>query len=49
VPPIVVSIGPVTSETARGAGLAVTAEADPHTIDGLVDAVVVALSDTPGT
>jgi uroporphyrinogen III methyltransferase/synthase len=35
----VVSIGPVTSATARERGLTVHAEADPHTIDGLVDAV----------
>ncbi len=35
----VVSIGPVTSGTARERGLTVHAEADPHTIDGLVDAV----------
>jgi len=40
IPPVVVTIGPVTSEQARSAGLAVTAEARPHTIDGLVDAVV---------
>ena len=33
--PLVVSIGPVTSETARARGLRVDAEADPHTIDGL--------------
>jgi len=38
--PTVISIGPVTSETARARGLRVDAEADPHTIDGLVDAVV---------
>jgi len=38
--PPVVSIGPVTSDTARGRGLRVDAEADPHTIDGLVDAVL---------
>jgi uroporphyrinogen III methyltransferase / synthase len=38
--PFVVSIGPVTSETARARGLRVDAEADPHTIDGLVDALV---------
>jgi len=38
--PPVVSIGPVTSETALGRGLHVTAEADPHTIDGLVEALV---------
>ena len=38
--PLVVSIGPVTSDTARAQGLTVHAEADPHTIDGLVDALV---------
>jgi uroporphyrinogen III methyltransferase/synthase len=38
--PTVVSIGPVTSETARARGLRVDAEADPHTIDGLVDALL---------
>lgn len=35
VPPVV-SIGPVTSDTARALGLTVTAEATEHTIDGLV-------------
>jgi uroporphyrinogen III methyltransferase/synthase len=34
--PMVVSIGPVTSETARSRGLRVDVEAEPHTIDGLV-------------
>jgi uroporphyrinogen-III synthase len=34
--PLVVSIGPITSATARDRGLRVDAEADPHTIDGLV-------------
>ena len=38
--PPVVSIGPVTSATAAARGLAVTAEADPHTIDALVDALL---------
>jgi uroporphyrinogen-III synthase len=37
-PPVVVSIGPQTSATARDAGLYVRAEADPHTLDGLVAA-----------
>ena len=36
----VVSIGPVTSETAREHGLAVDVEAERHDIDGLVDALV---------
>ena len=43
VPPVVVSIGPVTTESAGSAGLAVAAEARPHTIDGLVGALVDAL------
>jgi uroporphyrinogen III methyltransferase/synthase len=41
--PLVVSIGPVTSERAIALGLRVDAEADPHTIDGLVAAVTAAL------
>ena len=48
VPPVVVSIGPITSATARDRGLAVAAEADPHTIDGVVDAVVRALGRVDG-
>jgi uroporphyrinogen III methyltransferase/synthase len=36
----VVSIGPVTSETARALGLEVHVEAEKHDIDGLVDAVL---------
>ena len=44
VPPVIVSIGPVTSEAVRGAGLDVTAEADVHTLDGLVAATVAALA-----
>ena len=39
VPPVVVTIGPITSATARELGLEVTAEADPHSLDGLVAAV----------
>jgi len=35
----VASIGPVTSATAREAGLTVDVEADPHTIEGLVEAI----------
>lgn len=44
IPRTVVTIGPIASEAARAAGLDVTAEADPHTIDGLVEAVVSATS-----
>jgi uroporphyrinogen III methyltransferase/synthase len=36
----VVSIGPVTSETARELGLRVDVEAERHDIDGLVEALV---------
>ena len=38
----VASIGPVTSDTCRQLGLRVDAEAAPHDVDGLVDAVVAA-------
>lgn len=34
------SIGPITSAAIKAFGLAVTAEADPHTVDGLVQAVL---------
>jgi uroporphyrinogen III methyltransferase/synthase len=40
VPPAVVTIGPITTRAAKEAGIGVSAEADPSTIDGLVDAVV---------
>ena len=43
-PSTVVAIGPVTAETALQLGVPVTAVADPHTIDGLVAAVVAALT-----
>ena len=36
----VISIGPITTTVAREIGFDVHAEADPHTLDGLVDAVV---------
>jgi len=38
--PKIASIGPTTSATLREAGLEPTVEADPHTIPGLVDAIV---------
>jgi len=41
------SIGPVTSATLEELGIAVAAEADPHTIPGLVDAIL-ALAAPPG-
>lgn len=44
VPPVVASIGPITSAAARALGLLVTVEADPHTIPGLVDALERALA-----
>lgn len=44
VPPVVVCIGPVTAEVAGHVGLRVTAVAEPHTLDGLVSAVVEALA-----
>jgi len=43
-PPVVVCMGPVTAEAARAAGAAVTAVAEPHTLDGLVAATVAALA-----
>jgi len=39
-PSVVASIGPITSRTVLDHGLQVDIEADPHTIDGLVDALV---------
>ena len=42
--PLVASIGPVTSKTALERGLRVDVEAADHTIDGLVDALLGALS-----
>jgi uroporphyrinogen III methyltransferase/synthase len=42
-PPVAVSIGPVTSATMRELGIEVACEADPHDLDGLVAAVLDAL------
>jgi uroporphyrinogen-III synthase len=44
VPPVVACIGPVTADTAREHGLTVDVEADVHTIDGLLDALVAHLA-----
>jgi len=41
VPPVVASIGPVTSKTLREAGLPVTVEAVEHTSAGLLEAILV--------
>lgn len=38
-PPVVACIGPVTADVARAHGVRVDVVADPHTIDGLVDAL----------
>ena len=43
-PPLVVSIGPITSATARDRGLRVDFEAEEHTIGGLVRALVDAVA-----
>ena len=40
VPPVVACIGPVTAQTARDAGLRVDVEAEVHTVEGLVDALL---------
>jgi uroporphyrinogen-III synthase len=49
IPPVVVSIGPVTSDAARALGFEVSAEADPHTLGGLVEALVATLGESQGT
>ena len=42
-PPVVVSIGPATTAVADRLGVAVTATAEPHSLSGMVDALVAAL------
>jgi len=39
-PPVVASIGPITTAVAHELGIDVTVEADPHSVAGLADAVV---------
>jgi uroporphyrinogen III methyltransferase / synthase len=46
-PPVVAAIGPITAATAREHGLAVAVEAEVHTIDGLVDALVAWAAKAP--
>ena len=48
VPAVVVSIGPVTSGAVRAAGLRVSVEAELHTLEGLVAAVVDAVGAVGG-
>jgi hydroxymethylbilane synthase len=48
VPPVVVSIGPVTSATVRDLGMTVTVEAEVHSVEGLVAALVAWAVDHPG-
>ena len=48
-PGMIACIGPVTAATARSLGLTVDAEAEPHTIDGLVDAIVNLCADAAKT
>jgi len=48
IPPVVASIGPITSESVISAGLQVTVEAVEHTLDGLAAAVAAALADHHG-
>lgn len=43
VPRVIATIGPITSRSVREAGLEVSAEAEVHTIDGVVEALVEAL------
>jgi uroporphyrinogen III methyltransferase/synthase len=43
--PLCVSIGPVTSATAAARGLRVDAEAEQHTIDGLIQTLITALPE----
>jgi uroporphyrinogen III methyltransferase/synthase len=40
VPPVVATIGPVTSAAARAAGIEVTVEASPHSAGGVIDGIV---------
>jgi uroporphyrinogen III methyltransferase/synthase len=40
-PPVVAAIGPVTARTARERGVRVDIEAEVHSIDGLIDAILV--------
>jgi uroporphyrinogen III methyltransferase/synthase len=43
--PLVVSIGPITTRTATDRGVRVDVEADPHSVDGLIEALLHALPE----
>ena len=45
--PRIVSIGPVTSEAVRAAGLEVAAEAESHDLDGLLEALLADVTASP--
>lgn len=47
VPPVVATIGPITSAEAVGLGVTVTVEAPVHTVAGLVDALISHLGRQP--
>ena len=44
----IASIGPITTETVRAHGMVVHAEANPHTIEGLIDAIMRAHREEKG-
>lgn len=46
-PPVLASIGPITTASLQARGVDATVEAAPHTIAGLVDALLGVLSDEP--
>lgn len=48
-PPVAVCIGPVTAATARGHGIAGVVEADEHTLDGVLGALIDAIGSRSGS
>lgn len=48
-PPVAVCIGPVTAATARGHGIVGVVEADEHTLDGVLDALIDAIGTRSGS